>query len=267
MTSPPGTGRWTTCSAPAIACCGSTIAASASPARPKGPYTTAMMAADAKAPGRSSEAPRLPPGRRVDGRHDQPGIRPRLPKRPALPHALLHLCGARPVLRAHVQAVAGHGAGHGRAGRDARRHVVGLHPGVLPDAGSDAEGIRGGDGGARPAGRGLSVATEFDPDPRYAVAPEGHQGADHGAGGRRRHPHPHEPVARTAQPHSRRGMGTRPKAGTPICGSIRPPSTRPSSPFWRNTANPASSRLQRKIATFWRVFSRLFRGAKRPDSD
>ena len=37
------------CSAPAIACSASTIAASASPSRPKGPYTTAMMAADAKA--------------------------------------------------------------------------------------------------------------------------------------------------------------------------------------------------------------------------
>ena len=36
-----------------------------------------------------------------------------------------------------------------------------------------------------------------------------HQGADHGAGRRRGHPHPDEPVARAAQPHPRRGVRDR----------------------------------------------------------
>ena len=84
------------------------IGASSAPA---GPYSSEMLADDAKALVDSLGVHRLPPDGRVDGRHDRPGIRAGLPGRPALGHVRVHLRGAGPVLLADVRHVGGHGAG------------------------------------------------------------------------------------------------------------------------------------------------------------
>ncbi len=65
-------------------------------ARPKGPYTTALMAKRREGAGRHAEDRQIPPRRRLDGRHDLAGICARLWRRSEVPVAVLHLCRPGP---------------------------------------------------------------------------------------------------------------------------------------------------------------------------
>ena len=73
---------------------------------PPGPYTTADMAEDLAGLVDALGARALPPARRLDGRHDRPGVRDRPLRSPALGLVLLHLLLPRPVLPAHVLVLA-----------------------------------------------------------------------------------------------------------------------------------------------------------------
>ena len=74
---------------------------------------------------------KVPPHGRQHGRHGGPGLRPHLPVGPAIADPGLHLRSPQPVLQPHVRPLGRHGTHHGRPQRDARRHPVGLHSGLL----------------------------------------------------------------------------------------------------------------------------------------
>ena len=71
--------------------------------KPAGPYSSRMLADDAKALVDFARRHRLPPDGRLHGRDDRPGVRAGLRRRPPLGHLRVHVRGAGAVLLADVR--------------------------------------------------------------------------------------------------------------------------------------------------------------------
>ena len=191
--------------------------ASASPTSRPGPYTTELFAERHEGAGRQPRALRLPPGRRLDGRHDRPGVRDRLPGRPALADAGLHVRGAGAVLLAHVRAVGRHGPGDGRAVVMQDVTLWAFTQEFFETRAGRAEGVRGGDGDAHAcrstrtsrSSRRSRPTTRPPASARSRVPTTG----DRGRGG---HPDPRRALAAAARGHRRARTG-RPCRGGHAC--------------------------------------------------
>ena len=201
--------------------------------KPAGPYSSRLLADDAKALVDHLGITDFHLLGRVHGRHDRPGVRAGLPRGPPVGDHGLHLRGARAVLLADVRHVGRRGAGARHPVRDARRHAVGVHHGFFS---------------SRPG-----ELAEFETAMRYMDQPVPaylaqlaviQQHDTTGAAGRDHHARPWSwPGSRTSSSRSRcpgnctRGSPARSgrpsRAATPACGSTPPASTTPSLDFVR----------------------------------